>query len=267
MIGTSSYIALGIMIAGGILLPVLVTVWWLKKSKDKLTTVLLGAATWFVFAIILETVPKLVLMNPATSLGQAVLGSALLTTVIGALLAGIFEETGRLLVFKYLLKKRTNRETGISHGIGHGGMEALYLLTAAGVQYLAYAILISAGQFSELISAAAATGADTSTLEAIPAAIASLTPGTACLAVAERCFSLVLHTGLSVLVFYAVKKKQPLLYVLAILLHALIDAPAGLYQTGVIGNVYLVELLVAVYALAVFLGAYFLLYKKDQKTE
>jgi uncharacterized membrane protein YhfC len=49
-----------------------------------------------------------------------------LYAVLGALLAGLFEETGRFIAFKFLLKKRTDRKTAISYGIGHGGFEAIF---------------------------------------------------------------------------------------------------------------------------------------------
>lgn len=57
-IGTSSYIGIGIMIAGGIIIPLAVCIWWFLTKKEKITTVLTGAATWFVFAVILEGIPK-----------------------------------------------------------------------------------------------------------------------------------------------------------------------------------------------------------------
>ena len=89
-IGTSSYVGIGIMIAGGIIIPLAVCIWWLLTKKEKVTTVLIGAATWFVFAIILESIPKVIFFNPSTSLGKTVLGNIVLYTVIGTLLAGIF---------------------------------------------------------------------------------------------------------------------------------------------------------------------------------
>ena len=261
-IGTSSYVGIGIMIAGGFILPVAVCVWWLLVKKEKITTVLIGAATWFVFAIILESIPKLLLFNPSTSLGKTVLGNAVLYTAIGALLAGIFEETGRLVVFKTLLRKRTNKETGISHGIGHGGFEAMYLIAFTGIQFMVYASMINSGTFQTLIDLAAATGAPVASLEALPAQIMAITPLTGILNIIERVFAMLLHTGLSILVFYAVKRSKTGYYVLAILLHALFDVPAALYQAGIL-NLYIVEILIAVYATVFFVIVYKVLYKKD----
>ena len=266
MIGTSSFVGIGIMIAGGILLPVAVCIWWLLTQKEKITTVLIGAATWFVFAIILESLPKLLFFNPSTSLGKTVMENAVLYTVIGALLAGIFEETGRLVAFKTVLRKRTNKETGISHGIGHGGFEAMFLMAVSGIQYIAYAAMINAGTFQTVIDQAVATGADVSSLEALPTQIMAITPMSAALSIVERVFAMLLHVGLSILVFYAVRRSKTGYYLLAILLHALFDVPAALYQTGVL-NLYVVEAMIAVYAIVFFVIVYRVLYKRDNERQ
>lgn len=260
MIGTSSFVGIGIMIAGGIILPVAVCIWWLLTKKEKITTVLIGAATWFVFAIILESLPKLLFFNPSTSLGKTVMENVVLYTAIGALLAGLFEETGRLVAFKTVLRKRTNKETGISHGIGHGGFEAMYIMVITGIQNIVYASMINAGTFQTVIDQAAATGAPVSSLEALPAQIMAITPMSAALGIVERIFAMLLHVGLSTLVFYAVRRSKAGYYVLAILLHALFDVPAALYQQGIL-NFYIVEAILAIYAIAFFAIIYIVLYK------
>ena len=262
MIGSASYAGIGIMIAGGFILPVVICIWWLLKKKEKFTTVLIGAATWFVFAVLLEAIPKYFLLNPATSLGKSIVGNAALYTVIGALMAGIFEETGRIVAFKTLLRKRTNKETGISHGIGHGGFEAMFLLAVTGIQYITYASMINSGAFQTVVDIASAAGADVSSLEAIPASIMAITPMSGVLSVVERAFAILLHIGLSILVFNAVRRSKIGYYFLAVLLHALYDVPAALYQTGVL-NIYIVEVMLAIYSVLFFVIVYRTLYKRD----
>ena len=251
------------MIAFGLILPIGTAVWWIRKKKEKVRTVVIGALTWLLFAVLLESIPKLFLLNQATPIGRAVLGNTALAAAVGSLLAGIFEETGRLLAFKTVLRNRDNKETSISHGIGHGGFEALYILVMTGVQYLVYASMINAGRFSELIEAAAAQGADVSALESLPSVIASITPLSTCLTVFERIFAMLLHVGLSILVFYAVKMSRTGLYFLAVLLHALFDVPAALYQLGVIRNVFIVEAMLAVYSVVFFIIIKKKLYDRD----
>lgn len=262
MIGSASYAGIGIMIAGGFILPVVICIWWLLKKKEKFTTVLIGAATWFVFAVLLEAIPKYLLFNPSTSLGKTIVGNAALYTVIGALMAGIFEETGRLVAFKTLLRKRTNKETGISHGIGHGGFEAMFLLAVTGIQYITYASMINSGAFQTVVDIASAAGADVSSLEALPSQIMAFTPMNGVLSVVERAFAILLHIGLSILVFNAVRRSKIGYYFLAVLLHALYDVPAALYQTGVL-NIYIVEVMLAIYSVLFFVIIYRTLYKRD----
>ena len=262
MIGSASYAGIGIMIAGGFILPVVICIWWLLKKKEKFTTVLIGAATWFVFAVLLEAIPKYLLFNPSTSLGKTIVGNAALYTVIGALMAGIFEETGRIVAFKTLLRKRTNKETGISHGIGHGGFEAMFLLAVTGIQYITYASMINSGAFQTVVDIASAAGADVSSLEAIPASIMAITPMSGVLSVVERAFAILLHIGLSILVFNAVRRSKIGYYFLAVLLHALYDVPAALYQRGVL-NLYIVEVMLAICSVLFFVIVYRTLYKRD----
>lgn len=266
MIGTSTFVSLGGMIAFGIIFPVALAIWWCKTRKEKVSTILIGAATWFVFAIILESIPKAIFFNPALPIGKTVMGSVVLYTVIGALLAGVFEESGRFIVFKTLLRKRTNKETAISQGIGHGGFEALFLLVLTGVQYMIYAAMINAGTFQDLIAQVEATGADVSALQALPEQVMAWTSATSLLWMIERISAVLLHIGLSIMVFYAVKKAKLWLYFLAMALHAVIDIPAALYQCGVITNLYVVEAMLAAYAIVFFVLVYKVLYAKDNVT-
>lgn len=257
MLGTSTFVYLGLMVAAGIILPVGTAIWWLVKKHEKVSTILVGAATWFVFAILLESIPKAILFNPASSIGKAVFGNAVLFTLLGALLAGIFEETGRLVAFKTVLKNRTNNETGISHGIGHGGFEAMYLLLSVGIQYLIFAFMINNGAFGVMTNQGALASMDASTIEAIPGALAAFTLENSLMSIIERIFAMILHIGLSMLVFSAVKRSRISLYFIAVLIHTLFDVPAALYQFGVL-NLYVTEVFIAIFAV-VFT---FVVYKK-----
>ena len=45
MFGSSFYIGVALMILFGIALPLAVAIWWIRTKKEKVTTVLVGAAT------------------------------------------------------------------------------------------------------------------------------------------------------------------------------------------------------------------------------
>lgn len=262
MIGTSTFAYMGIIIAFGIIMPFAVAIWWVKTRNEKFTTVLVGAATWFLFAIVLETIPKAVLFNPATSIGKTVIGNTFLYVFFGTLLAGVFEEVGRYVAFKTVLKKRTNRETGVSHGIGHGGFEAMFILVSVGIQNLTYATMINGGTFGVLTNQGGLSEADIATLNAIPEQLASWSFGMTLIWLIERIFAVLLHIGMSTLAFNAVKQKKISLLFLAILLHMVFDTAPALYQKGIL-NLYVTETIIAIITIVFFWAIYKAFYVKD----
>lgn len=262
MVPNNVFVCLALLILGGVIVSVVPAIWWIKTRHERVTTVLVGAATWFVFAQVLETIPKLILFNPAFAISNTIRGSVVLYTLVGCLLAGVFEETGRFVAFKTILKKRTNKETAISHGIGHGGFEALFLMAAMGIQYIAFAVLINTGKIQTIIDQAASQGASIEEVNAVVDSIKSLTFANVGISLYERVFAILLHVGMSILVFYAVRERKIWMYILSIVIHAVFDVPAALFQTGVI-TLPVAEIIFTVYALVFFVIVYKVLYKKD----
>ena len=91
--------------------------------------------------------------------------------------------------------------------------------------YIIYAIMINTGTFAETIKQIEAVAPDQvgAYLE-LPAQLAAFSAFSIFLAVWERIFAVLFHTGASIMVFYACKdKKKFWLYPLAILLHTAMD--------------------------------------------
>jgi uncharacterized membrane protein YhfC len=260
MVGTTSYIAFGLMIAAGLILPTVLCIWWLKTRHEKFTSVLTGAMTFLIFALVLESIVHSIVFMVFPGIKDNVVAYML----YGALMAGIFEETGRFLAYKLVLKKRTNRETAISYGIGHGGFEAVYILAATGINNFVYAGIINAGQFPALLDQLKAAGQDTSPIESLPEQLAAFGIADIGLPILERVFAVMFHIALSILVFYAVKNGKIWMYFLAVILHALLDAPAALYQQGVIG-IAATEVCLALFSIVTFVIIYVFLYKRDKE--
>ncbi|MBQ1894082.1 MAG: YhfC family intramembrane metalloprotease [Clostridiales bacterium] len=260
MVGTTAYIAFGLMIAAGLILPTVLCIWWLKTRHEKFTSVLTGAMTFLIFALVLESIVHSIVFMVFPGIKDNVVAYML----YGALMAGIFEETGRFLAYKLVLKKRTNRETAISYGIGHGGFEAVYILAATGINNFVYAGIINAGQFPALLDQLKAAGQDTSPIESLPEQLAAFGIADIGLPILERVFAVMFHIALSILVFYAVKNGKIWMYFLAVILHALLDAPAALYQQGVIG-IAATEVCLALFSIVTFVIIYVFLYKRDKE--
>ena len=70
---------------------------------------------------------------------------------------GLFEETGRFVAFKTLLRKRKQRETSISHGIGHGGFEVMLIIGLNLVSYIMMGLMINNGSIAAEINKALET--------------------------------------------------------------------------------------------------------------
>lgn len=96
---------IGLLVLGTILMiavPLVVAIIWTKKKKEKFTTVLVGAATFLLFAVILEKPLQAVLIAPTqigladTGISQFLNARPILWAFIVGLFPGVFEETGRL---------------------------------------------------------------------------------------------------------------------------------------------------------------------------
>ena len=255
-----------------LIVPLIVAIVWVKKKKEKFTTLIVGAATFLLFAVILEKPIQNILVFPeAMGLSEHAVSRFLsarpvLWALVVGLFPGVFEETGRLVAFKSILKNRKNRETSISYGIGHGGFEAMLISGVTYITYLVYAVMINAGTFGDMIAQVAqkAPGQEEAGYQ-IAAMLAAFSAGDLLPALAGRVLAVLYHIGASILVFYACKdQKKFWLYPLAILLHTAVDATVGLQMAGVISLSYgITEILALILGDAVFFIAYFLLYRKD----
>ncbi|MBR4557456.1 MAG: YhfC family intramembrane metalloprotease [Clostridiales bacterium] len=272
IVSTSSMLLMLLAAVLGIALPLIAAIIWCRKKHEPFTTVLIGAATFLLFAIIIEKPLQSCVISLDSPVSQFVNARPVLWGIIVGLFPGIFEETGRFVAYKTLLRKRTQRETGLSHGIGHGGFEAMFILGITYIEYFVFAIMINSGSFYELMIEPIKDTLTPDVAEQITAIVEQITTfsaGTLGLALIDRFLAVLFHIGASIMVFYAVKdKKKWWLYPLAIIIHTVIDGLLGLQMAGVFELSNTVnEIIFGAEAIAVFLGAFFLLYKKDKPKE
>lgn len=236
-----------------ILLPVALLVIWKKKTHIALAMpVLIGAAAWFLFAILLKLAPAYLLMQANNPVAEMIRGNVWLSYLTAGILAGVFEETGRYLSFRFVLTKQNTRRTAVSYGIGHGGFESVYV----GFQILAIAmlgVLLNSGLGGRIL--AGMDEAQQALLAQQLAPQANATVAECLLGVFERLSAITVHLALSVLVFAAVRQnRRGFLYPVAIALHALFDFSIVLYGAGLF-PVWALELLLACFAAVIALFA------------
>jgi len=162
--------------------------------------------------------------------------------VYGGMAAGIFEEFGRFLFFTWFLKKYYDYKGGISCGIGWGGIEAIIIMLAIVVPNIIIAIMINIGTFETAFSGKIPNHQ----LAALKASVLNHGASFYLLGCAERLFTVFLHIALSLLILLAVVKKKFTYCIYAVLIHAIFDYPAALYQTGTIKNIWIIELYIAI---------------------
>ncbi len=248
-----------------IVLPVVLLVIWKIKTKESIIPVIIGAVTWFVFAIILKLAPAYFLLYGDNPVAKTISGNVWYTMILAGVLAGVFEETGRFLAFKFVLKNNTGRRTSLSYGIGHGGFESVYV----GFQMIITAvmgILINGGMADQIFG-----NADPAMLETALGQIdkqANLTIGECLLGVFERIPAIAGHISFSVLVFAAVRERRfRYLYPTAIVLHALMDFSTVFYSAGIV-EVWAMELILFIFAAVMATFAYWTYRQLDErKTE
>ena len=265
-VSNQTLVMLGIGAVIFLVVPIIIAIIWKKKKNEPFTTVIIGAAAFLLFVTVEKVIQSFFIMD-STPMGAFINARPVLWAFTVGFFPGLFEETGRLVAFKTLLKKRQQRETSISYGLGHGGVaEVSVIMTYTMISYIAYAALINSGEIATVLEQVRELAPNQ--LSQIEDLIKQLTEFSAMSLVTmiiERVFAVMFHTGASIMVFYACKDKKFWLYPLAILIHTLIDMYGGLMLANVKSIPgWAFELVFAIASSLVFFGAYFLLYRKDK---
>lgn len=232
-------------------LPIVALIVWKKKQGIELRPALLGAAAYFVFGMVLEQLINAAVLGDGTSsVSVFLLENPWLYAVYGGLTAGILEETARFLVYRTMMKDSVGRENAVLFGIGFGGLECIMVLGLTVLSTLIMSVSFNS-MGAEAFAAQYANSEYQVVLDTI-AEINAISPFAGVMNCVERAAVFTLQIELSVLVFGAVRLEKFWLYPVSILLHSVVGLLAGLYRTNVITSVYLLEVLLVVFAAAVF---------------
>ena len=250
----SSYFITG---AACLILPAAAIVVWKLKSKAPLSPYFAGAGIFVLFVLLIEGLINNLLLTTGNAFGNKILASLPLYALYGGLMAGLFEETGRLVAYKVFLRRHYQPETAITYGLGHGGIECVLVVGVSAVTYGLNALALAGGL---------PEGAD----PAVQNLYATLVAGSAAplgplWAILERFSAMIFHISASVIMFKAVSVPGKMwLYPVAILLHTLVNA-VGVIASGLISSIFVVELIIL--ALSLIIGYFALkMYKNMCKT-
>ena len=213
---------MGVSLLVSVAIPLILFFYFRKKKRADILPFFIGCAVMVLFAFVLEGGLNFAVSR--TALGDRLTRNVWALAIYGGLMAGLFEETGRFLAFRTVLKKYQYKDmNALMYGAGHGGIEALAILGIASINNIIYSVLINTGHTAVLTGPLSGD-----LLRQVEEAIQTLitTPSYQfLLGGVERILAVVLQISLSVLVWFAAKtKERRYLYPVAILLHCVIDA-------------------------------------------
>ena len=249
VIGKSAIPSLIVTVILMVAIPVAFFIYWRKKHKQqtKISYLIAGAIGFVISARVLELGVHLVCIVADNPVSRFINGNTVAFVLYGIIMAGVFEECGRYIVLKYIMKKNRTPENAVMYGIGHGGIEILAVLLPSMILYLVIAVLFSAGNIENALSTLNIT--EQTAAAALPSVQAAAAFDYAMMAmnVIERLFAMLVHIGLTVIVCYGVCNANKACLPVAILLHMLMDTFPALYQRSVV-PLWAVEIWAALWA-------------------
>ena len=199
-------------------LPIGLLLYAMNKLKAKMISFWIGAATFVVFALVLEQLLHIGMIN---QFGEALTGNILMKAIYGGLAAGIFEEVGRFISMKLFMKRLLNKENAFMYGVGHGGIEAMIIVGLTTVSNLISAYMINTGLMEKSLELFD-SDIKQQTIDQLTV-LWTTSPVDFYMAGVERVVAITLHLSLSYIVYRAVKDGKIQLLFLSIALHAFAD--------------------------------------------
>ena len=226
-----------------IFLPVVLLLVFRKKMGKGVTSAFLAGALGFFVPQAVIRIPALSGLSLLSGFGDFVQNHFWLYAALLALSAGLFETVGRLVVFKTVLKNRTTYNAALCAGLGHGGIEALYLVGLTYVNNLILSFMINSGSAYNVLTQ---QGLASDQANQLITTMTQTSPTIFYMAGFERVFTIGFQIGLSMLLAYGITRNQTTKFFgVVLLLHTTVDFVVIAVQNAG-WSIYLVELFVAV---------------------
>ncbi|KLK89131.1 membrane protein [Methanoculleus sediminis] len=217
--------------------------YWIVRRFGVPWRVFALGALFFIIVQIVHAPLVLVTQNPLyfAVLPMGTTAAVAVLAVYLGLMAGLFEEIGRYLVYRCLFRRQEiplTRENGLLFGTGWGGVESIFVALLVLSSMVSYILLTGDGGAIPL--------PDDPAVQAQVDALRALTPLDILPGLAERMMTITLHIAWSLLVLAAVVYGKKALLALAVLWHAAVDA-AAVYLVPMHG-IFVTEAVVFVFA-------------------
>jgi uncharacterized membrane protein YhfC len=209
-------LSFALAIAFEILFPLVVGFWIHRHYKVRWRFFLYGALVFFLSQLVTRVPIVQVIQSIYAQQLQASQTLLIVWYVILAVTAGLFEEIGRWLGYRYLIKNDRTWRVSLMYGAGHGGLESMVLIGGLALLGLINVIVLSTTDFSHMNLPAA----QLAQIEQARQQLAGIAWWTPLLGAYERFVTIFFHIALSVLVLQVFVQGTRLWLLVAIALHA-----------------------------------------------
>ncbi len=219
-----------------------------RRTKAKVSSYFIAWLIFLIFVLGLEQLVHTIVLK--TSFGTAIQQNLGMYAFYGGFTAALFEEVGRFLAMKYIMKNRLDKYNALMFGAGYSGFEALVVTAMTYVNNITVSMMIQNGTFEQLLQ--------DMTVEQQQETISSLSglwtmaPYQFFMGGVERIFAIIVQISLSIIVYKAVKDNKPTFFITAFLIHLVVD-----FVSIVVGSTFpiiVAELVIGV--ISVVIGIY-----------
>ncbi len=212
-----NYIAYGVALFISLILPILLSMLVSIKSKTYIKPIIVGVLTFLLFQVFSRIYIIQNVLSTNVDFIRFTYQFPIVYVFLLSVSAGLFEEIGRYIMMKYLLKTM-NLKQALAFGLGHGGIEAIL--------FVGLTILMI----------------DPNTMDVQSTLLGGI----------ERLSAMILHLGFSVLVYQMVFKSKKYHLVFSIILHTLVNFGSVLLMMNQV-NYWIIEGLLALCAFGMIL--------------
>ena len=192
---------------------------WLCRYKD-IRPLGMGMLSFFIFSTVAEWFFTIVFLHGIPFTKAFFTATTVRLVIFGCLCAGIFEEFGRYYFFNTGLGEYEGRDTAIGYAIGHFSIEII-IMTVVPI-LMGQTLIVNQQDVLYCI--------------------------------AERVTACCGHTALSSIIWYGICRNKKAALPAAAFVHAVCDAPLGMYNYGLIGHLN-AEVLFAVFVAIICISA------------
>lgn len=237
-------------------IPFLFLAYYRSKTKAQVSSFFVGMAFYLLFAMMAVGLFNMIMFRGFSLL--SVLNRSnhpVYYAIYGAVVAGLFEETGKYVGLRVWMKSRPGKQSAFLFGVGHGTFEAIAYGSSLYMGNIIIAFMVNAfGVDGYFEKAEISEHLIPSQRQAIYELMA-ITPLENAADGVERMLALVFQASLTIFIFLAISnQKLKCLFPIAVALHIIGYIPTNLTQVGILHGIYTNLILTG--AVVVFTASY-----------